>query len=288
MHTLSTAPEMHAWSEAARRQGSTIGFVPTMGALHQGHLSLVERARERCEAVVASVFVNPTQFAPGEDFEKYPRTVEEDRAKLEALGVNVLFAPTTADMYPDGFETKVLVEGPLTSRLEGERRPTHFAGVTQIVSRLFLAVKPHVAVFGRKDAQQALVIRKMTRDLMFGIEIDVAPTMREPDGLAMSSRNRYLSEEERRAALAFPRALRTGLEAWRGGQRRSAEIVSLIEREIAAEPRLDIEYVAAVSQRDLSPVGEVSAGSLVAAAVRAGMTRLVDNWWVTDEGAGEF
>ena len=278
---------MQAWSDAQRRHGKLIAFVPTMGALHEGHLSLVDRARERGDVVVASIFINPKQFGPGEDFAKYPRTLEHDCALLERRGVDVAFTPTVVEVYPPGHATQVSVLS-LTERLEGATRPTHFAGVTLVVAKLLLAVKPHVAVFGRKDAQQALVVRRMTEDLRFGITIDIAPTAREPDGLAMSSRNAYLSPEERRKAVVLSRALRTGFDLWADGERNAARLVQSMRKVLDDEPDVRLDYLATVNQDTLEPVETVGCGALVAGAVHVGRTRLIDNWWVTPDGKGEF
>jgi len=287
MDMLTTIRDMQAWSDARRAEGKRIGLVPTMGALHEGHLSLVERASRTCDVVVASVFVNPTQFAPNEDFARYPRQLEDDRRLLETRGTTALFVPATGEMYPPEFLTKVEVGG-LAEVLEGRTRPTHFGGVTLVVAKLFLAVKPHVAVFGRKDAQQALVIRRMVRDLNFDIEIDVAPTVREPDGLAMSSRNRYLSSEERSAALALSRALRVGYDAWRDGERKAAVLVEVMRRVLDEEPMVRLDYLSVASMETLRPRDDVGPGTLVAAAAWVGPTRLIDNWWITPDGRAEF
>jgi len=287
MVTLSTVADMQAWSNARRREDKRIGFVPTMGALHEGHLSLVDRARRQADVVVTSVFVNPTQFGPNEDFAKYPRNLARDASLLEERGVDAVFAPTVEEMYPPGNRTEVRVLG-ITGVLEGWTRPTHFAGVTLIVAKLFLAVRPHVAVFGRKDAQQALVIRRMTEDLNFGITIDVGPTVREPDGLAMSSRNAYLTADERARAQVLSRALRKGFHAWENGERNASHLVQVMRGVLAEEPEVRVDYLAIVAQDTLEPTDTVGPGTLVAGAVYVGATRLIDNWWVTPDGIGEF
>jgi pantoate--beta-alanine ligase len=279
--------EMQRWSDSARRDGNRIAFVPTMGALHEGHLTLVDRARQHADLVVASVFVNPAQFGPNEDFDRYPRDLEADAAMLHDRGVAALFAPNRDGMYPDGFRTTVHV-AELGGMLEGGARPTHFDGVTLIVTKLFHAVRPDVAVFGRKDAQQAIIIRRMTRDLDFGTEIVVAPTVRERDGLAMSSRNRYLSSEEREAALALPRALKAGFEAYRDGERNARAVVKMMRAIIESEPRVRLDYIDAVSTGSLEPVERLGAGTLAAGAVYVGSTRLLDNWWIDDDGHEEM
>ena len=287
METFHTVQEMQTWSDRMRQAGKTIGFVPTMGALHEGHLSLVDHARDLTDGVVASVFVNPTQFAPNEDFDKYPRVPEQDAELLKSRGVSALFMPPVDEMYPPGCATEVQVTG-ITQVLEGATRPTHFAGVTLIVTKLFLAVRPHVAVFGRKDAQQAIVIRRMVRDLNFGIKIEVAPTMREPDGLAMSSRNRYLSQEQRQSALALSRGLKTAYDAWQKGERDAQCLAGLVSNELSAEPQMKEDYVAVVSQQTLQPIDTADKGFVVAAAAFVGEVRLIDNWWVTSDGRAEF
>lgn len=287
MEVLKTVADMQAWSDAKRREELRIGFVPTMGALHEGHLTLVDAAHEHSDVVVASVFVNPTQFAPTEDLEQYPRNPDGDAAKLHDRGVDALFLPNRDEMYPPGFNTVVQVEG-ITGMLEGWTRPTHFAGVTLVVAKLFNAVRPNVAVFGRKDAQQAIVIRRMTADLDFGIDIVVAPTIREEDGLAMSSRNQYLGPEERKAATTFSRALRTGYQAYTDGERTASALVQMMMQVLRSEPLIRTDYLAIVSMRNLEPVDTVEPGTLVAAAAYLGKTRLIDNWWVEENGRAEF
>jgi pantoate--beta-alanine ligase len=287
MKILTTISDMQMLSRNAHASGQRVGFVPTMGALHSGHLSLMHRARKHADVVVASIFVNPTQFAPNEDFDAYPRNLDHDRMLLEGAGVDALFAPTASEMYPPGFCTDVAVGG-ITQKLEGRTRPTHFAGVTLVVTKLLLAAQPDVAVFGRKDAQQALVIRRMVRDLNFGIEIDVAPTLRESDGLALSSRNAYLTPEMRKAALALSRGLRRSHDAWLDGETSARNVVSLIDEELHRETLLRIDYVEVVSQDTLEPVEIIKPDTLVAAAVFAGDVRLIDNWWITADGTGEI
>jgi len=287
MDTLTTVAAMQAWSDGERVAGRRIAVVPTMGALHDGHLALVDRAHQCADVVVATIFVNPTQFAPGEDLDKYPRDLDGDLAKLSERGVSAVFTPARDKMYPDGVLTSVAV-GDITGVLEGATRPTHFAGVTLIVTKLFHAVRPHVAVFGRKDAQQAIVIRRMTADLDFGIEIVVAPTVREADGLALSSRNRYLSDAERGAALVLSRALRGSFDAYRSGERRAATLMGEMERMIGSEPLVRMDYLAIVDMGSFAPVPEIEPGTLIAGAMYVGTTRLIDNWWVDDSGDPEF
>jgi len=287
MEVLKTIADMRAWSDAKRREGLRIGFVPTMGALHEGHLTLVDVARHRSDVVVASIFVNPTQFAPTEDLDRYPRDPEGDAAKLRNRRVDALFLPNSDEMYPSGFNTVVQVEE-ITGMLEGWTRPTHFAGVTLVVAKLFNIVCPHIAVFGRKDAQQALVIRRMTADLDFGIDIIVAPTVREEDGLAMSSRNQFLTPEERKAATSLSRALRNGYQAYLAGERTASALVQGMIQVLRSEPTIRTDYLAIVSMGNLEPVDFVGPGTLVAAAVYLGKTRLIDNWWVEEDGRAEF
>jgi pantoate--beta-alanine ligase len=287
MRKISTVAEMQIWSDEQRRAGRRVGFVPTMGALHPGHLSLMTRARMQADAVVVSIFVNPTQFGQGEDFNAYPRTLDADMNLLERHGVDVVFAPGTGEMYPAENQTAVLLDG-LSGKLEGASRPTHFAGVTLIVTKLLHAVRPHVAVFGRKDAQQAIIVRRMVRDLNFGVVIDVAPTVREESGLAMSSRNAYLSDIERAQATILSRALRAGYSAWQEGERDRAILMALMKKTFSGEPSVALDYLEIVSQNDLEPVDVVGPGTLVAGAVRIGKTRLIDNWWIREDGVGEF
>ncbi len=273
---------MRRRAEELRRAGKRIGLVPTMGALHEGHASLIRIARERSDAVVTTIFVNPTQFAPGEDFERYPRPFDADRGKAEAAGTDLLFVPQRDDIYPPGDVTTVAVER-LTETLEGEFRPSHFRGVTTVVAKLFLIVAPDLAVFGRKDAQQLLVIRRMARDLHFGIEIVEAPIVREPDGLAMSSRNAYLAPEERRQAVVLSRALRAAGEMAAGGERRAAPILDAMRELIGRAPLVRLEYAALVDEEELRPVELLAPGvpALAAVAARVGTTRLIDNTRLT-------
>ncbi len=258
-----------------RANGKSIGFVPTMGALHAGHISLVHAAKATCDAVVVSIFVNPTQFAPNEDFSKYPRTLEADCALLEAEKVDVLFAPEPAEMYPSGATTFVEVEG-IQDRLDGASRPGHFRGVATIVAKLFHVIAPDKAFFGQKDAAQVAILRRMVRDLNFDLELVVCPTVREPDGLAMSSRNRYLSPEDRRRALTLSRALRT-VE-----HRVAAGIVDadpLIDAALSVleEPEIRLDFFRIVDPDTLEDLPDVRNGALVAVAAWVGLARLIDN-----------
>ena len=274
MLELATPKDMRAWSRAERVRGRRIGFVATMGFLHEGHLRLVDRARERADRVVLSVFVNPLQFGPTEDFAAYPRDPEHDRRLAAERGVDVLFLPETAALYP----TEPLVRvapGPMAETLEGAARPGHFAGVLTVVAKLLHIVEPDVAVFGRKDFQQAMLVRRMAADLDFGLEVDVAPTVRELDGLALSSRNAYLSGDERRAAVVLSRALRAVEQAWRSGE---ADPQALERRGMAVlrAPGVSPEYLALVDH-ELRAVARADARTVVAVAARVGATRLIDN-----------
>jgi pantoate--beta-alanine ligase len=263
-----------------RRHGKRIGLVPTMGYFHEGHLSLMRRAREDCAIVVVSLFVNPTQFGPAEDLDAYPRDEERDTRLAVREGVDLLWIPDAKQMYPEGFVTAVEVTGDLTEVLEGEpqhRGPSHFRGVTTIVAKLFNAVQPDVAYFGRKDAQQAMVIKRMARDLDFPVRIEVLPTVREGDGLALSSRNAYLDPEERERAAAISRALRAAERAAREGETSTDALVEIAKGELR-NAGIEPEYVEARSAEDLSPVAELNGRPLlVAVAARVGRARLIDN-----------
>jgi pantoate--beta-alanine ligase len=261
---------------AARHEDRVLGFVPTMGALHKGHASLMQAAKAQCAPVVVSIFVNPKQFGPTEDFQKYPRTLESDRALLESLGVDYLFAPPAEEIYPQGFRTLVNVEG-LSNRLEGRSRPGHFQGVATVVLKLFEIVQPRFAYFGRKDAQQCRIIQQMATDLNLDTEIVVSPIVREPDGLALSSRNAYLSPDDRRAGTALYRSLE-GLRAEiSAGQRDAAHLIATARRVLESEPGVKTDYVEIVDAESLEPVTLLRNRSLVLIAARVGKTRLIDN-----------
>ena len=276
MLSISDPAAMREHARDVRRGGRRLGFVPTMGALHAGHLALVADARTRADAVVLSVFVNPLQFGPGEDFARYPRDLPRDTGLAERAGVDVLWAPAPDAMYPE--PPRVTVQpGPAGERLEGAVRPGHFAGVLTVVAKLLHAVEPDVAIFGRKDFQQAALIRRMVRDLGFPVEIVVAPTVREPDGLAMSSRNAYLDAGARAAAAALPRALTTAVEAFRAGERGGTALSGRARRVLEAEPGVAIDYVACVAPDTVEPVEAVNGTSVLALAARVGGTRLIDN-----------
>jgi pantoate--beta-alanine ligase len=287
MRIVRSKAELRAALEGPRRDGKRVGLVPTMGYFHEGHLSLMRAARRDCDVVVVSLFVNPTQFGPGEDLDSYPRDDARDAELAEIERVDLLWVPTTEEMYPEGFATTVEVGGDLTRVLEGDparRGPSHFRGVTTIVAKLFNAVQPDVAYFGRKDAQQALVIRRMTEDLGFPVEIRVLPTVREDDGLALSSRNAYLSREERERAVAISRGLGAAERAAAAGETSSAALVEAAQSELR-NAGIEPEYVEARSAEDLSPVAELNGRPvLVAVAARVGRARLIDNI-VIDSGS---
>lgn len=259
-----------------RAERRCIGLVPTMGALHEGHLSLVRAAKAHCNAVVTTIFVNPTQFAPGEDFAKYPRTFEADCALLEKEGVDVLFAPEAAEMYPAGASTVVKVAD-LSDRLDGQSRPGHFIGVATVVAKLFNIVQPNHAFFGQKDAAQVAVLRRMVRDLHFNLELVVCPTVREADGLAMSSRNRYLSPEQRQQALVLSRALRRVEAEIGAGLVDAPALIDAGLAVLADEPEIRVDYFSVVDPNTLEDVVDVTAGALVAVAAVVGPARLIDN-----------
>ena len=277
MRTIRTVAELR--SELAGRE--RIGLVPTMGFLHEGHLSLIRRAREECATVVVSLFVNPKQFGEGEDLDAYPRDEVRDAALAEECGADILFAPEASEVYPDGFATTVEVAG-LTDVLCGAARPAHFAGVTTVVTKLFNIVAPHVAYFGQKDAQQALVIRKLVRDLDIPVRIEIRPTVREADGLALSSRNAYLSPSERERALGLSRALRAAEAAVAEG-RIAADDVLAAAREQLQQVGLEPEYLELRSAKDLAPVERVNGSTLLAIAAQVGRARLIDNTILTGD-----
>lgn len=267
---------MRSASRAVRRTGKRLGLVPTMGALHEGHLSLVRAAREACDVVAASIFVNPTQFGPNEDLAKYPRSFDRDRELLEREGTSFLFAPPVEEMYPDGMITWVTVEE-LSGKLDGRSRPGHFRGVTTVVAKLFHIVEPDAAFFGQKDAAQVAIIRRMVRDLNLPVEITVCPIVREPDGLAMSSRNAYLSPQERKQAVLLHGALLRVQKLVKSGVRAAEKLVAAGREEIAAGEGVRLDYLEIVNAETLDPVGEVCGGELVAVAAYVGRTRLIDN-----------
>jgi len=273
MKVLSTIAD---FKQARRKISTSLGFVPTMGYLHEGHLSLVRLARAENEMVAVSIFVNPTQFGPTEDLAKYPRDTERDLGLLRKEGVDLVFMPSPEDMYPEGFSTWVDVEK-VTDRLEGEFRPGHFRGVATVVAKLFNTVEPTRAYFGQKDAQQAVMIKKMVADLDMNLEVVVAPTVREPDGLAMSSRNVYLNPKERQAALVLWKSLNLARELWSKGERDANNIRHQMVFLIRKEPLADIGYVSIADPDTLEELSRIDRSALVSMAVRIGKTRLIDN-----------
>lgn len=275
MLILKTIAETQSACAQMRGEGRIVGLVPTMGALHEGHLSLVRAARKECDVVVVSIFVNPMQFGPNEDFSRYPRTFDDDCALLEREGVDLVFAPTVEEMYPSGTSTFVLVEG-VSERLDGASRPGHFRGVTTVISKLFHIAMPHKAFFGQKDAAQVAVLRKMARDLNCPVQLVVCPIVRESDGLALSSRNRYLSKEERRQALVLQRAL-LKVEETASGEKSSQRLIETAREVFAQEPEVRVDYIAVVNPDTLENVATVNGGALVAVAAFVGTTRLIDN-----------
>ena len=285
MEIIQTVEWMKQVAREARAAGRVVGFVPTMGALHEGHLSLVRAAQQQCQPVVVSIFVNPKQFGPKEDLEKYPRQFEADRAMLESLGVDHLFAPSVAEMYPPGFSTYVDVEG-ISELHEGRSRPGHFRGVTTVVLKLLEIVGPRFAYFGRKDAQQARVVHKMATDLNLDAEIVVCPIVREADGLAISSRNAYLAPEERRAATVLNRALRAAQNEISAGERDTMRLIAAMRRELDAEPLASTDYAEVVDAHSFETVTRLRRACFLLLAVFIGTTRLIDNLLVeeTEEG----
>jgi pantoate--beta-alanine ligase len=267
---------MQAACRALRHAGKSLGLVPTMGALHAGHLSLVKASKAACDITTASIFVNPTQFGPKEDLARYPRTFEADCAMLEAEGVDLIFAPSVDEMYPAGASTWVEVEGE-GDRLEGASRPGHLRGVSTVVSKLFHIVAPTHAFFGQKDAAQLAVLRKMVRDLRFDLQIVGCPIVREPDGLAMSSRNRYLSAEERRQALVLNRALLAASDLVANGETSSASLMAAMRAVFAPEPGARVDYITVVDPDTLLPIDDITSGGMLAVAAYLGTTRLLDN-----------
>lgn len=274
MRVIETIADLRAWR---RQVAGAVGFVPTMGALHDGHLALVRRARDENDRVVVSIFVNPTQFGPNEDFERYPRDTDRDLTLLEAAGVDVVFLPAVEEMYPPGFSTRIDV-GPIAAVLEGAERPGHFTGVATVVARLFGIVGPDRAYFGWKDAQQVLVIRRLVADLALPVEIVPVETVRDADGLALSSRNAYLSPEERRAALAIPRALKAAQAAYDAGERDADTLRERAAAILTSAPHVDPLYVSLADLETLEELtGNVDRPALLSVAVQVGTTRLIDN-----------
>jgi pantoate--beta-alanine ligase len=283
METIHTIEWMKQIAHAARASDRLLGLVPTMGALHEGHFSLIRAAKRECSPVVVSIFVNPTQFGPSEDFSKYPRRMEDDRAAIEKLDVDYLFAPTAQEMYPQGFRTSVTVEG-WSDRLEGRSRPGHFRGVTTVVLKLFEIVQPRRAYFGRKDAQQARIIRRMATDLNLDAEVIVRPILRETDGLALSSRNVYLQGDDRRAATVLSRSLTAVRDQVNKGERDVARLLSALRQVLGAEPRVALDYAEIVDAETLEPVVALRGACYVLIAAKLGGTRLIDNALIEQDG----
>lgn len=273
VHTISEVRDQVA---VARRDGKTIGLVPTMGALHEGHLTLVRRARRECGFVCVSIFVNPTQFGPSEDFTRYPRTLDADSDKCREAGVDLIFAPNAQEMYPEGFDTWVEVGG-VTEMLEGKLRPGHFRGVATVCLKLFNIFQPRCAYFGQKDYQQLQVVTKMVRDLNLPLEIVPVEIVRESDGLAMSSRNRYLNPEERQAALILSKSLAEAKSAFDSGERSAPAIQSLVQARLDSEPLAKTDYAIIVDAETLLPIDTITRPAVILLAVRIGPTRLIDN-----------
>ena len=277
MKVLRTVKEIQEFSKAAKDAGKSIGLVPTMGALHEGHLTLMRRARQENDVVIASVFVNPTQFGPNEDFDAYPRRFEEDCKKMETVPVDAVFHPEPKEMYPEGYCTYVNVEGDITKKLCGAQRPGHFRGVATVVTKLMNLSRADRAYFGQKDAQQVVVVKRFVSDLNIPTEIVMVPIVREESGLARSSRNQYLSAEEKEAALVLSRSLKKGKAAFDGGEKDVETLKKVVREEIGTEPKAVIDYVDIYSFPALLPIEAVDAPALLAIAVKIGKTRLIDN-----------
>jgi len=283
VNIFATIEEVRAACRAAKREGKRLGLVPTMGALHDGHLSLVRAARASCDVVAASIFVNPAQFGPNEDLAKYPRSFERDCAQLEKEKVDLLFAPAVEEVYPPGAVTWVTVEE-LSETLDGRSRPGHFRGVTTVVAKLFHIIEPDAAFFGQKDAAQVAIVRRMARDLNLPVEIVVCPIVREADGLAMSSRNAYLDPRQRMQALVLHRSLMRAQSLFDQGERNAAKLIAAAREEFAAENLARLDYFEIVNPDTLDPVEDVSDGALVAVAAGIGTTRLIDNILLVNSG----
>ena len=277
MRVLRTIQEIQAFSKTAKDAGKSIGLVPTMGALHEGHLTLMRRARQENDVVIASVFVNPTQFGPNEDFDAYPRRFEEDCKKLETVPVDAVFHPEPKEMYPEGYCTYVNVEGDITKKLCGAQRPGHFRGVATVVTKLMNLSRADRAYFGQKDAQQVVVVKRFVSDLNIPTEVVMVPIVREESGLARSSRNQYLSAEEKEAALVLSRSLKKGKAAFDGGEKDVETLKGIVREEIGTEPTAVIDYVDIYSFPELLPIAKIEAPALLAIAVKIGKTRLIDN-----------
>jgi pantoate--beta-alanine ligase len=277
MKLVKTTEEMRAFRKAARQNDKRVGLVPTMGALHEGHLSLVRAARDQSEVIAVSIFVNPTQFGPNEDFTKYPRNLESDSALLQREHVDVIFAPSVDEMYSAAAVTWVTVEGGMSDRLCGKSRPGHFRGVTTVVSKLFHIIEPEIAFFGQKDAAQVAIIRRMVRDLNMPVAIEVCPITREADGLALSSRNAYLNPGERQSALVLNRSLQRAKKLFDQGERDSAKLIAAGKEEFGNEPSARLDYLEIVDPDSLESMPTISKPALIAVAAFVGNTRLIDN-----------
>jgi pantoate--beta-alanine ligase len=276
MLDLTTISQVRSWSRSQRAAGRRIGVVPTMGFLHEGHLTLVDEARRLADAVILTIFVNPLQFGPNEDLARYPRNLPRDRSLAQARGVDALFVPSADEMYPAGSEVRV-TPGATAERWEGAARPGHFTGVLTVVGKLFHLIEPDLACFGRKDLQQLTLVRQMVRDLDWPLEIVAVPTVREPDGLALSSRNAYLAGPDRQRAVVLSRALAAAHEAYCQGERRAAALEQRMREQLSREPEVQLEYIAITEPERLQPVTEVDGSTVVALAARIGGTRLIDN-----------
>lgn len=277
MKILRTVAEITEFAKSAQQAGKVIGLVPTMGALHEGHLTLMRTAKAKCDVVIASVFVNPVQFGPNEDYDAYPRRFEEDCQKLESVGIDAVFHPEPKEMYPDGYGTYVNVESAFTGKLCGGQRPGHFRGVATVVTKLMNLSRAQEAFFGQKDAQQVLVIRRFVKDLNIQVNINMVPIVREESGLARSSRNAYLSEAEKTAALVLSRSLKKAEAAYKAGEKSVEALKKIVRDEIATEPMAVIDYVELYSFDELKEIETISGESLLAIAVKIGKTRLIDN-----------
>lgn len=277
MKILRTVAQITEFAKAAQQAGKVIGLVPTMGALHEGHLTLMRTAKAKCDVVIASVFVNPVQFGPNEDYDAYPRRFEEDCRKLESVGVDAVFHPEPAEMYPEGYGTYVNVESAFTGKLCGGQRPGHFRGVATVVTKLMNLSRAQEAFFGQKDAQQVLVIKRFVKDLNIQVNVNMVPIVREESGLARSSRNAYLSPEEKQAALVLSRSLEKAEEAYKTGETSVDALKNIVRNEIATEPMAVIDYVELYSFDELKEISQVKGESLLAIAVKIGKTRLIDN-----------
>ncbi len=276
MNVINSITEMQAFSDACRKQGKTIAFVPTMGYLHQGHAHLMQEGRKLGDVLIASIFVNPTQFGPGEDFEKYPRDWQRDAQLCASAGVDVIFAPTAEEMYPQGYQTSITVSQ-VSQNLCGVSRPTHFQGVATVVAKLFNCTKPHVALFGEKDFQQLVVIQRMVKDLNMDIRIIGFPTVREQDGLAMSSRNTYLSAEERISALSLSRGLARARELFQQGERSALVLIATVRQSIEKEKCAAVDYIKVCDIETLQDIETIARPAVMALAVKIGKARLIDN-----------